>query len=70
MKIVVKLLILAVIAATCVYAAAWWRHLNTPFLPGHGPPGRSFQVSFVPLGQEWTNRMNWVWNSNLTEEDL
>ena len=29
-----------------------------------------FQVSFVPLGEEWTNRMNWVWNSNLAEEDL
>jgi len=29
-----------------------------------------FQVSFVPLGEEWTNRMNWVWGSNLAHEDL
>ena len=29
-----------------------------------------FQVSFVPLGEEWTNRLNAVWGSNLGQEDL
>ena len=29
-----------------------------------------FQVSFVPLGEEWSNRLNWVWGSNLAQEDL
>lgn len=29
-----------------------------------------FQVSFVPLGEEWTNRLNLVWGSNLGAEDL
>ena len=29
-----------------------------------------FQVSFVPLGEEWTNRMNYVWQNPITAEDL
>jgi len=29
-----------------------------------------FQVSFVPLGEEWTNRLNLVWGSNASAEDL
>jgi hypothetical protein len=29
-----------------------------------------FQVSFVPLGEEWTNRMNLVWLNPITAEDL
>ena len=29
-----------------------------------------FQVSFVPLGEEWTNRLNFVWQNPITAEDL
>ena len=29
-----------------------------------------FQVSFVPLGEEWTNRLNLVWGSNADAEDV
>ena len=29
-----------------------------------------FQVSLVPLGEEWTNRLNLVWGSNLSAADL
>jgi len=29
-----------------------------------------FQVSFVPLDEEWTNRLNIVWGSNADAEDL
>jgi hypothetical protein len=28
-----------------------------------------FQVSFVPLGEEWTNRMNWVFNLGWPENE-
>jgi len=35
-------------------------------------PGREahFQVSFVPLGEEWTNRSNLVWGSNTSADDV
>ena len=29
-----------------------------------------FQVSFVALGEEWSNRQNLVWGSNAAPEDL
>jgi hypothetical protein len=29
-----------------------------------------FQVSLVPLGEEWTNRMNFVWQNPITADDL
>ena len=29
-----------------------------------------FQVSFVALGEEWSNRQNIVWGSNASAEDL
>jgi len=29
-----------------------------------------FQVSFVPLGEEWSNRENLVWGNNASAEDL
>jgi len=38
-------------------------------LPRSGQEAQ-FHVSFVPLGEEWTNRLNLVWGSNLTAEDL
>ena len=30
-----------------------------------GPREAAFSVSFVPLGEEWTSRLNLVWGSNL-----
>ena len=38
-------------------------------LPRNGREAQ-FQVSFVPLGEEWTNRMNLVWQANAGPEDV
>jgi len=38
-------------------------------LPRTGPEAK-FQVSFVALGEEWTNRLNMIWGSNMAAGDL
>jgi len=38
-------------------------------LPRSGQEAQ-FQVSFVPLGEEWSNRANLVWGSNASAEDV
>ena len=32
---------------------------------GASPREAAFSVSFIPIGEEWTSRMNLVWGSNL-----
>jgi len=38
-------------------------------LPRSGREAR-FQVSFVPLGEEWTSRVNLVWGANAGSQDV